>query len=163
MSFWINCLQPHIDAFFVLLPTKGATTLYTTTPECGERCSGTPISADLARATARDVVLPSPPGEGQGTRKGMPLLYTKRLAKPVYSRAGLAPALEDRPHFLKCAPMGLAPALEHRHVNMYHLARHFRNNLFIGYIALDCRLTDEEEDDCDKQRKHGDTTNPGHP
>src|SRR5258708_38809763 len=91
MSFWINCLQPHIDAFFVLLPTKGATTLYTTTPECGERCSGTPISADLARTTARDVVLPSPPGEGQGTRKGMPLLYTKRLAKPVYSRGGACP------------------------------------------------------------------------
>ncbi len=28
--------------------------------------------------------------------------------------AGLAPALEDRPHLLKFAPMGLAPALEDR-------------------------------------------------
>src|ERR1700694_256304 len=28
---------------------------------------------------------------GQGTRKGMPLLYTKRIAKPVYSRGGACP------------------------------------------------------------------------
>ncbi|MFL5701345.1 MAG: hypothetical protein ACJ8AG_00790 [Ktedonobacteraceae bacterium] len=45
-------------------------------------------SAHPTRATARDVVSP-------GDRA--PLLYTKRLITPVYSRGGAYPALERRP------------------------------------------------------------------
>ncbi|MFL5692707.1 MAG: hypothetical protein ACJ795_12965 [Ktedonobacteraceae bacterium] len=49
----------------------------------------------------------------QGTRKGCPYYTTKRLGKPVYSRGGVAPALEHRPYLLKSAPKGhpLAGAL----------------------------------------------------
>src|SRR5258708_4317015 len=61
-----------------------------------------------SRATARDVVMPSPP-ETEPPETERPYSTTKRLAKPVYSRGGACPRPGTPPTLPQVRAYGAIP------------------------------------------------------
>src|SRR5258708_17044168 len=74
----------------------------------------------------------------RATARVAPTIRRSGLASPCIVGAGLAPALEHRPHFLKSAPMGDAPTLHETKHNV-------GTDIAAALVEIDGRLDQADE------------------